>query len=239
MGIKKDLHFPKSLIAILTICIILIAGPVSAQTISLLPATQLDKCGDVDTLYIYADASIVDVKLFEFKIGFDSTYVTAGSVFKGVGLDSDDLLFYEIDNPNDSLLINVAILGTSDIFSGPDTVVGIVFTTENENASAAISFTRSDLRDSLNQSISHSTVNADLEIDCTPPSVPTLISPTDGSYTSNTTPELNWDPSTDAYAGICRQLRVYRIHGGERPDRYQLYHADIGRGYLVLACQGH
>jgi len=183
---------------ILLVFLIFQTGTAFSQVISLLPATQLDKCGDVDTLYIYADASILDVKVFEFKIGFDSTYVTASAAIKGSGLDSDDQVFFNVDNPNDSLLINVAILGTSDIFSGPDTVVGIVFTAENENASAAISFTRSDLRDSLNQSISHSTVDADLDIDCTPPAVPALISPTDGSFTSNTTPELNWDPSTDA-----------------------------------------
>jgi len=195
---EKNHHFGNRIFIILLAILIFQTGTGFSQVISLLPASQLDKCGDVDTLYIFADANVLDVKILEFKIAFDSTYVTAGAAIKGSGLDSDDQLFFDVDNPNDSLLINVAILGTSDILSGPDTVVGIVFTAESENVSAAISFTRSVLRDSLNQSISHSTVDADLEIDCTPPAVPTLISPTNGSYTSNITPELNWDPSTDA-----------------------------------------
>ncbi|UCC78692.1 MAG: T9SS type A sorting domain-containing protein [Candidatus Zixiibacteriota bacterium] len=198
MGLDRNYYFVGRFFVVLVTCLTLYAGPAFSQVMSLVPASQLDRCTDVDTLWIYGDADILDVKAFDIKIGFDSTYVTAGSVFKGSGLDSDDFLASAIDNPNDSLLINIAILGSGDVFNGPDTVVGIIFTTENENASAAITFTRSELRDTLNQSISHSTTGATLEIDCTPPAVPTLISPTDGSYTSNTTPELNWDPATDA-----------------------------------------
>jgi len=198
MGLKRNRYFIRRIFAILSVCLILHAGSAFSQVISLLPGTQLDRCTDVDTLWIYGDANIAGVKAFDIKIGFDSTYTTAGTVFRGSGLDSDDQLFFEIDNPNDSLVINIAILGSGDFFSGPDTVVGITFTAENEIASTAITFERSVLRDTLNQNIAHTTVDAAIEIDCTPPSVPVLVSPADGSYTSDVTPELVWNPSTDA-----------------------------------------
>jgi hypothetical protein len=198
MKIEKGSYISGKILIILFACLILFSGTAFSQVISLLPASQLDRCTDVDTLWIYGDVDILDVRAFEFKIGFDSTYITASSVIDGSGLDSDDQLFFEIDNLNDTLLINVAILGTGDLFSGPDTVAGIILTAENEIVSTDITFLRSDLRDDLNQSITHSTVDASIDIDCTPPGVPTLELPADGSYTSDVTPELNWDPAADA-----------------------------------------
>ncbi len=198
MGLKRNRYFTGRILAILFACLIFQAGSAFSQVMSILPGTQLDRCTDVDTLWIYSDGDILDVKAFDIKIGFDSTYTTAGTVFKGSGLDSDDQLFFVIDNPNDSLVINIAILGSGDLFDGPDTVVGITFTAENEIASTGLTFERSDLRDTLNQNIAHTTVGATIEIDCTPPSVPLLVSPTDGSYTSDVTPELVWNRATDA-----------------------------------------
>ncbi len=198
MGHDRNYYLVGRFFAILIAGLILYSVPAYSQVMSLLPATQLDKCADVDTLWIYGDSDILDVKAFDIKIGFDSTYATAGTVFKGSGLDSDDQLFFAIDNPNDSLVINIAILGSGDLFNGPDTVVGIVFTAENETASTDLTFERSVLRDDLNQNIAHSTVGASIEIDCTPPSVPVQILPADGSYTSDVTPDLVWHPATDA-----------------------------------------
>jgi hypothetical protein len=198
MGLKRNHYFARRILAILFVVLVFHAGSAFSQVMSLLPDSQLDRCSDVDTLWIYGDSDILNVKAFDIKIGFDSTYITAGAVFKGSGLDSDDQLFFAIDNPNDSLVINIAILGSGDLFSGPDTVVGISFTAENEILSTGITYERSDLRDTLNQNISHSTVGATIEIDCTPPSVPLLVSPEDGSYTSNVTPELVWNTAIDA-----------------------------------------
>jgi hypothetical protein len=198
MGLSKSFRFPKMVFGILIGGLILSTGPVYSQVISLLPDTQLDRCGDIDTLWVYADASILNVKAAEFKIAFVSTFATADSVIKGSGLDSDDQVYFAVDNLNDSLLVNLAILGNGDLFNGPDTLIGITFTTENEIASTSITFSRSDLRDALNQGISHSNVGAALEIDCTLPGVPILISPANGSFTSDVTPELNWNPAIDA-----------------------------------------
>jgi hypothetical protein len=198
MGQKRNSYLKRRLLIILFTCLIFQAGTAVSQVISIEPGTQLDRCTDVDTLWVYGDADILGVRAFDLRIDFDSTYITASDVFDGSGLDGDDQLFFAIDNLNDSLVINVAILGSGDVFNGPDTVVGIVFTAENEIASTGITFARSVLRDDLNQDITHSTVGATIEVDCTPASVPVLAAPADGSYTSDTTPELIWNPSTDA-----------------------------------------
>lgn len=198
MGHKKTNNFTNLLRTILFAWLALQPGAAVSQVISIQPGAQVDGCTDVDTLWIFADADILAVRAFDIKIDFESAYITASNVLDGSGLDMDDQLFFEIDNPNDSLVINIAILGSGDMFDGPDTVAGIVFTANNEIASTPVAFGRSVLRDTLNQDIAHSTVDATIEVDCTPAPVPVLVSPADGSFTNNVTPELIWLTSAGA-----------------------------------------
>ena len=147
--------------------VILVSGSAAmGQNISLIPASQLDKCGVLDTVWIYGDAGIVGVKAAEFKIGFNHVYDTVVSVIEPADIGQ---LYKSIDNAHDSLLINIAMLGAGVVFNGPDTLAGIVVRTVSEINSTAMTFLDSDLRDNNNQSITHTTSNGELKIDCTPP----------------------------------------------------------------------
>lgn len=147
----------------------------AAQQVSLTPANQINLCNATDTLWIYMDNLVTGVKAADLKIGYDHNYLTVINVIPDPGL-ATHTLYTSIDNANDSVLINIAMLGTT--FSGPGNFVGIIVTSDVEISSVSMTFLRSDLRNSSNQSISHSTSNASIQIDC---SAPSITCPTDVS----------------------------------------------------------
>jgi len=159
-----------------------------AQEVSLIPSSQLDKCNDVDTLWIYCDENIKNMEAADFKISYDSVYLIPSSVIKGPDIGSNDFLQSRIYH--DSILINLAVLVGH--FDGAGKVAGIILTAYKEVASTSLSFGRSVLRDTLNNNIPHTTSNAIIEIDCTPPNIPVLSTPTDNSFTNNNKPTFNW-----------------------------------------------
>ena len=71
MGLKRNRYFAGKILAILFVGLIFQAGSAFSQVMSLLPDTQLDRCTDVDTLWIYSDADILDVKAFDMALNFD------------------------------------------------------------------------------------------------------------------------------------------------------------------------
>jgi hypothetical protein len=155
-------------------------------TISLLPSFQLDKCTDVDTLWIYAGDYVVDVKAAFFEIGYDASFITPTEVIKGPALDPPgNYVLYPYIYP-DSIVINLAVLVGH--FDGPGSLIGIILTADNEVASTPLSFDSSTVRDSLNHDIPHETTGADIQIDCTIPTV-VVTSPASGN-TLNYLPNL-------------------------------------------------
>jgi hypothetical protein len=142
----------------------------SAQEVSLTPGSQVDTCDAVDTLWIYFNGAVTGVEAASFTVGYDASYVTPSSVIKSAVLEGNSFVDWTAYPADDSILINVGIL-TGD-FDGPGDFVGIVLTADEEIVSTSITFIRTDLRDALNHSISHTTSSgAAIQIDCTQPVV--------------------------------------------------------------------
>ena len=154
--------------------------------VSLLPSFQLDKCTDIDTLWIYIDGYLVNMAGAFFKITYDDSFITPTEVIKGPALDPPgDFSLFPFIYP-DSILINLAVLVGH--FDGPGSIIGIVLTADNEVVSTHLSLERSTLRDTLNQDIPHDTAGADVQIDCTLPTA-VVTSPSSGD-TANYLPDL-------------------------------------------------
>lgn len=179
--------------------ILLSTGVAAAQNISLQPASQLDKCAVLDTVWIYGDAGIAGVKAAEFKIGYDHQYDTVVSVIKPSDISQ---LYWTKDTANDSLLVNIAMLGSGVVFNGPDTLAGVVVRTVAEAASTPLTFLRSILRDNNNQNIAHTTTGATLAIDCTAPVLTCPNDTTTGTDPDSCTAVVVFTPSaTDNLGG--------------------------------------
>jgi hypothetical protein len=159
-------------------------------SVSLFPSFQLDRCTNVDTVWIYADSDVVNMEAALFKIGYDKRFITPTNVIKGPALSppGNFTLFSQIYP--DSILINLAVLVGH--FNGPGQILGIVLTADHETALTSLSFDRSVLRDTLNQDIPHTTLGGTVEIDCTAPTIPTLLTPPNGTVTNNNKPAFTW-----------------------------------------------
>jgi hypothetical protein len=166
--------------------------------ISLFPSSQLDKCGNVDTLWVYADNSVVNMEAAFFKIGYDKNFITPTNVIKGPALSppGNFSLFSQIYP--DSILINLAVLVGH--FNGPGEIIGVILTADHETALTSLSFDRSVLRDTLNQDIPHTNAGGTIEIDCTAPAIPMLLRPADVSSTCDVTPLFVWTKCVDLMA---------------------------------------
>ncbi len=150
-------------------------------SVSLLSSFRLDKCTDVDTLWIYVDSNLVNMAAAFLKIAYDDNFITPIQVIKGPALvPPEDFQLFPYIYP-DSILISFAVLG--GYLDGPGSIVGIVLTADSEVASTELSFVRSVLRDyPENHDIPHNTTGAEIQIDCTVPTVVVDSPPSGGSY---------------------------------------------------------
>ncbi len=147
--------------------------------VSLSPSAQLDKCGNVDTLYIDVDDKVRDVKAAFFRIGFDHNFVNPTQVIlKDLTPPSDFIVYPYIYT--DSILINLAAL--TGHFDGPQRILGIILTTDNEVTSTPIRIDSCILRDLDNQNISSNVLHASIQVECTPPDINIESPPSGESY---------------------------------------------------------
>jgi hypothetical protein len=156
-------------------------------SVSLLPSFQLDKCTDVDTLWIYADSNVIGMEGALLKIAYDDSFITPTNVIKGPALDPPDNFSLFPYIYADSIVINLVVL--AGYFDGPGSIIGIVLTADYEVDSTHLFFERSTLRDTSNHDIPHQTAGADIRIDCTFPTA-VVTSPASGD-TLNYLPNLS------------------------------------------------
>jgi len=154
--------------------------------VSLTPSSQLDKCTDTDTLWIYLDEYVVDMEAFYCSLSYDNSYITPTSV-----IDGPDLPVHYKDVNITSTWITIDLGITFGNFDGPGTILGIVLTAGNQTVPdpTGVLFEASIMRDPNNQSIPHTTSDAYILIDCTDPTF-TVNSPATGGY-YNTAPILD------------------------------------------------
>jgi hypothetical protein len=149
--------------------------------ISLIPSSQLDKCGDKDTLWINLDEYVVDMEAYYCSLAYDNNYITPNTVINGPDLPASSFKSYYFTT--DRIVTNVGIL--SGNFDGPGKILGIVLTVNNQTLpdSTGVKFLASIMRDPNNQNIPHTTSDAYIKIDCTNPMV-RVLSPDSGGYYS-------------------------------------------------------
>jgi parallel beta-helix repeat protein len=147
--------------------------------VSLIPSSQLDKCGDKDTLWINMDGHVFDMEAYYCSLSYNNSYITPNTVINGPDLPASSFKSYYFTT--DRIIINVGIL--SGNFDGPGKILGIVLTTNSQTVpdSTGVKFLTSIMRDPNNQSIPHTTSDAYIKIDCTSPTV-RVISPDSGRY---------------------------------------------------------
>ena len=150
--------------------------PWKAPSAWLEPVSQLDKCGDSDTLWLNIDA--LDVEAYYCSLSYNNSMITPISVIDGPDMPSGHFMVYDISTPN-KITIDLGI--TEGNFDGPGRILGIVLTTISQTVpdSTGLLFRRSEMRDPNNQSIPHTTSDAYIRIDCTNPTV-TVLSPPSG-----------------------------------------------------------
>ncbi len=147
--------------------------------VSLFPSSQMARCGDTDTLWINLDERVLGMEAVFCSLSYDNSYITADTVIDGPDLPASSFSTHYITS--DRIVINVGIL--SGNFDGPGTIFGIILTSDNQTVpdSTGVLFEGSDIRNSYNQNIPHTTSDAYIKIDCTSPQAE-VLSPDSGLY---------------------------------------------------------
>jgi hypothetical protein len=135
----------------------------SAQ-VSILPEDLFIQCTHQDTLWIHLDDKVVEMDSAFFKIAYEDTLITPDTVIKGPALvppGNFNLSYYIYP---DSILISLGVISGS--YDGPGKILGIVLTAGSYVTTAQVSIERSSLRNSEGEEIPHSTIGAEVQIDC-------------------------------------------------------------------------
>jgi hypothetical protein len=185
-------------------------------SITLSPDSSLKKCGAQDTLWFSVNERVEDLEGALLKVTYDDDFVTPTDVVKGPDLTPESNYFLYHDIYPDSVLISLAVL--DDSFYGPGTIIGMIYTSENETASTQIIIERSSLRNSLNEEIVHYTTDATVQIDCSLPLAMVLSPPSGNTYNILPTLEILFQDDVglnkgfyqvDDCAGLWTELWTY------------------------------
>jgi len=176
-------------------------------TFALTSEQQALSCSAVDTLWLECDELATNIKAAYFGLGYEGTHLTALEIIRGELLEpSSDFVVYSFIN-NDSIDISIAALAGT--LEGPGRVCGIVLSAEAHTPLTSISVDSVLLRDPENQPISPILFDADLTVDCVPPTVE-VLSPAPGGVFEET-PQVSVSFSDDL--GLFNGM--YQIDGCE------------------------
>jgi hypothetical protein len=178
-------------------------------SITLSPETDLKKCAGQDTIWFSIDEMVEDLEGALLKVAYDDDYITPLDVIKGPALVPEGNYFLYSDIYPDSVIISLAVLENS--LYGPGTIIGMVYSSDNETASTQISVDSSSLRNSQNEEIVHYATDAYVQIDCSVPSA-IVLSPASGDM-YNLLPTLELEFQDD----IGLDKAYYQVDGCSGP----------------------
>jgi len=161
---RKCTHL-KALVALCwAACLIFFMGSrVEAQRIYLDPATKVDECLNVDTLWVWFDAQVQDLEAAHIKLSYDHTHLIPTAVIANPAIAAN-LFVDSTIYPDDSIIINVGVL--SGHFDGPGPLVGVVLTVGINIVTTPVNIVQSILRDSENHDIPHAAYGAAVQTGC-------------------------------------------------------------------------
>jgi hypothetical protein len=138
-------------------------GAADAQQVFIAPSSEMNECGDVDTLWISASKEITDVEAAYFKVTYDHTHLAVDGALKAPELGPNVFFDAEVFD-NDSVVINLGFLAGN--FDGPGRIAGLAFTTGIDITQSSLVFAESVLRDPDNKDLLHLTSQATVETFC-------------------------------------------------------------------------
>lgn len=179
--------------------------------------------GQTDTLTVMYDGTDVTVglKSYHLVIDFDDTYVYVDSldvhVVEGEFLQAVGATTFSaaLDDPN-TLVVDCAIDGVTPGAFGVGDLCAISFTGQpTGDGVSPVAFATVDLLDPDDLPIAHTTTDGSVELDNTPPNVPTMAP--EPEYTYGSSNFVSWsDESASGAVGYCAEC-------SEFPDLLPIY----------------